>query len=45
MPNVNVYLSESEYVKLCHLALKRQLRASLLARQAIRKWLEGEKDE
>lgn len=40
MPAINVYLSEEEYLKLASLASGKGLRASLLARVAIKEWLE-----
>ena len=39
MPNVNVYLSEEEYVRLAYLAMEKGVKASALARTAIRNFL------
>ena len=40
MPTVNVYLSEEEYVKLARLAMDGGVKASILARRAIKKFME-----
>jgi predicted transcriptional regulator len=42
MPSVNVYLSEDEYVKLANLAIKNSVKASVLARFAVKEFLERE---
>jgi hypothetical protein len=43
MPSINVYLSEDEYVKLVHLALDRQVKATALVRIAVRSLLAQQK--
>jgi len=45
MPTVNTYLSDAEYVKLAHLAMEKQVRISLLIRQAVRRLLKEEMEE
>jgi len=39
MPSIVVYLNQAEYMKLCHRAENKNLRASLLARKYIQKGL------
>ena len=43
MPTVNVYLSEAELAGLMAYASERQIRVTLLIRQAVKEWLEKQK--
>jgi len=45
MPNVNVYLSEDEYVNLAEYARHKGVKATAIARIAIRKWMEEAEKE
>lgn len=42
MPTVNVYLSETEYVKLANRALNMNVKATWLIRRAVQVWLKDQ---
>ena len=42
MPAINVYLNDSEYVKLAYLAMRRQAKVTHLIREAVKRMLAEE---